>query len=369
MLPLFAIVVGMSVVTPAIALDSYEVGVKLFQKKNYSLSAKEFEKALSKDPKNEKAIYYAGLSYQYLGDNKRALEHFKDLISKFPDSVNSKYLKSSLKLATATASLPAKDFVPEFESVPFTRDFHRYIVVKCGFNNYSLPMIFNTKAEESWVGKNHLQALGIPISAAKLANTYSKSGELVSRLEIPVEVQLGKIRKTINVVVVEKSDLAVLGSDFFGDMKYIVDQQAGLIRFQKIGAQSAPLPVDTIQIPFTRDGKDILVDATIGSGHPIKMCFEFNATTTLMDEHLERLAQQRGWKTVTSVNIPAALGGQKLTIYIIPDIKVGEISHKNLQAVTASDQNISRSILGQDFFGSRQFVIDEKKKVIHFYRR
>lgn len=356
-------------VAPAIAIDSYQEGVKLFGKKSYALSAKEFEKVLVTDPNNEKAIYYAGLSYQYLGDKNRALEHFKNLIGKYPDSATSKYLKSTLKLTAASTSMPATDFIPDSETVPFTRDFHRYIMVKCGFNNTSLPMVFNTKADESWVGKNHLQALGIPLSAAKLAKTHSASGELISRLELPVEIQLGKIRRTINVIVLDKSELAVLGTDFFGDMKYIVDQQAGLIRFQKNGTEGTPIPLDSIQIPFIRDGKNILVDATIGSGLPVKMSFEADATTTLLDENLERLAVQRGWKTVTSVKIPTALGGQKITIYIIPDIKVGGLSQKNLKAATSSDRSLSYSILGQDFFGSRKFVIDEKKRIIHFYRQ
>jgi len=376
--PLFAIAVSFVAIVPAVAIEPYEEGVKLFQKKSYELSAKEFEKVLIADPKNEKAIYYAGLSCQYLGDSKRALEHYKNLINKFPDSATAKYLKSSLNLTGATTSLTASssstaksksnDFIPDSDAVSFTYDFHRYKVVKCRLNDAALPMIFDTKSDESSVGKNHLKALGMPLPTGKPTEGSLINGRTQPSWSIPFQVQLGKIRKTINVVVYEKSEFALLARDFFGDMKCTTDYRAGLIRFQKLGVKSEPLPVDAIHVPFIKDGKDILIDVTIG-GSPIKMIFESGATTTTMGLEMERIAQQRAWKTLHSINLPEAGGNQKMTIYLIPDIRVGEISHHNLHAMSLSDQKYERGILGQDFFGQRKFFIDEDKRIIHFYRR
>lgn len=353
---------------PSLAIDAYDEGVKLFQKKSYEQSAKEFEKVLVKDPKNEKAIYYAGLSCQYMGDNKRALEYYKDLIGKFPDSTTSKYLKSTLKLTAATTSLSSKDFIPDSEVVPFVRNSHRDIVVTCRLNNGFLPMIFDTGAEGSLVGKNHLLSLGIAMPTGKPTGASLGFGGMVKSWSVPVEIQLGKIRKTIDIGVHEKSDFALLGQDFFGDMKYNIDHHAGVIRFHKVGAKGGYVPVDTIQVPFTREGKELLINVSLG-GFPTQMYFDTGATTTVLGKDVEFFVKMRGWKTNYSGKITGVGGSQTVAVYSIPEIKVGEISHQNLRAVMLSEQTISRGVLGQDFFGHRQFVIDEEKKVIHFYRR
>ncbi|MDX2106135.1 MAG: retroviral-like aspartic protease family protein [Candidatus Melainabacteria bacterium] len=360
---------------PSLAIDNYDEGVKLFQKKSYEQSAKEFERVLAKDPKNEKAIYYAGLSCQYMGDNKRALEYYKDLIVKFPDSNMSKYLKSTLKLTAATTSLPspisptlslkAKDFIPDTDVVPYIRNSHRQIVVTCRLNNITLPMIFDTGAEETVVGKNHLLSLGIVVPTGKPTGATIEVNRIIPNWSIPIEMQLGKIRKTIKILVYEKSEAAILGKDFLNNMEYNIDRHSSVIRFHKCGSPGGEVPVDAIQIPFKKDGKDYLVDVNIG-GFQTKMCFESGTTTTLLSPDMENVAERQRWKTFAK--IPAVAGYPETRIYIIPEIKSGEISRKNLQAVIHPD-TIQRSILGQDFFGNRQFVIDENKKIIFFYRR
>ncbi len=360
--------------------DFYQEGVKLFQKKGYDLAAKYFENAIAKEPTNEKAVYYAGLCYQHMGDDRHALEHYKNLIKKFPNSSTTKYLQSTLKLTEKSTSLPragaasptpsSGDYIPDSEVVPFTNDPHGRIVVSCRVDKKVFPLIFDTGAEGSMMGKNHLRQLGLPLPTGKPDGVTQGVSGVVPEWNVPMEVEVGKIRKTIYMGVHEYTDTPLLGQNFFGSFRYNIDNHTRVIRFHKIGARGGYVPSDTIDVPFKRWGKELLITAEF-DGIEYPMIFDTGAASTVLPGSALMMAQMRGWRVVGTGSSSGVGGSKQAYIFDVKKVSVsnGNLYKENLRVAIVPDFPIPYGLLGQDFFARRQFVIDDEKNVIHFMRR
>jgi TolA-binding protein len=73
---------------PALAQTSneYKLGMASFQTKNYKEASIFFLGAMSSEPKNPKAFYYAGYCLYLTGRKEDAFKTFKLLVNTFPNS-------------------------------------------------------------------------------------------------------------------------------------------------------------------------------------------------------------------------------------------------------------------------------------------
>ena len=65
----------------------YDRGMKLFNNKNYTKAAEEFEKALQLDPRYSDAYYMKGMSYYSIGDYQAALPSFRLALDERKDDI------------------------------------------------------------------------------------------------------------------------------------------------------------------------------------------------------------------------------------------------------------------------------------------
>lgn len=77
---LFAVAV-VSLLSPAAQADPFAEGVEFYQKRNFSRAAGCFETVLVRSPEQTNAMYYAGLTYQQMGNTPKALEFYNKLVT------------------------------------------------------------------------------------------------------------------------------------------------------------------------------------------------------------------------------------------------------------------------------------------------
>jgi tetratricopeptide (TPR) repeat protein len=95
------------------AILHYNLGVKLFEDKDFSLAAKEFEAAVKMDPFNFDAYYNLGIIYDdYLGNDRAALLCYKKYLElSTMDSMSSDEILNEVKRRLAKAQLREKSRV------------------------------------------------------------------------------------------------------------------------------------------------------------------------------------------------------------------------------------------------------------------
>src|SRR5690606_1159305 len=111
--------------------------------------------------------------------------------------------------------------------------------------------IFDTGAELTVLGLDHLRALGISPPVGKPTGASVGVGGQVGTWDMTAEVSLGNIRRRMHVAVLEKYEgLPLLGQTFFRGYHYDIDNSAGAIRFSKRGNNRTSGTYDSINIPF-----------------------------------------------------------------------------------------------------------------------
>lgn len=369
--------------TAIAASDDFSFGVQLFNRKRFGEAAEVFQNVIRKNPKNTNAIYYLGAALQNKGDTANASKFYKHLVTKFPRSNGAQYARralasleksghspnrgrsSSAYSSTSTNSGSRGDYIPDSESVPFRRTKNKHLSVNCQINGRPFTMIFDTGAEVCVVGKNHLRQLAIPPPTGPAQTRVRGVGGVVPAWVMPATITLGKIRKTVQLVVMEKSNTPLLGQTFFRDLRYDIDNATATIRFKKPGAKGDYVPLDTINIPYRPNGNNILVTAKV-NGRNMEFFFDTGAQGTLISKRDQLASGTRGWKLLGYGGSSGVGGSSTTEVYVVDSIELGPIRKRNMRVAVGGA--IGHGLLGQDFFGRRRFTIDREKKMIRFYR-
>ncbi len=395
--------------TRAAGVDPYEAGIKQLSAKQFAQAGLSFQQAVKANPKNAMAFYYLALARHYQGDRSGAMNAYSRVISTFPGSQASSLalrgmasidpsIMQKLGLAsaggnsgasaapsgggrnygsnyTASSSSSSNDTVPDECRVYFTKDANCFVMdVRLG--NRPLKMMFDTGAESTVVGKNHLQELGLPLPTGPSVGTAHGVGEgggqrfWVQKMDVTLG---GITRRNFEVCVQEHMPgYPLLGQTFFHDMRYTVDNGANSIHFMKKksdrGSVYSSLSRDPNVVPFTREGNEIVVVTEV-NGRKLPMYFDTGASgVAFSPEHLSQVGLTIPDDARTSMSQGIA-GNSLVRNFPVRSLKLGPIEKRDFEIGVTMSSHMPHPLLGQTFYNDYQYTIDYDKSVIHFMRR
>jgi predicted aspartyl protease len=383
--PMLTIVLFAMLLQPALAADSQlKSGVQLYEKRQYAAALGEFKK-VSNSQAHVTAMYYQALCEQQLGHRDKGDAILQEIIRKYPSSpeaspANDYFIarasNAELAAITRTSSAPTSARAsgtsagrgyssPNTCVVPFRRGSGGHLYVSLTLNGRPVEVIFDTGAEGCMISKNQLISSGVPYQpSGNLTSVRGVGGTLPAEL-IVFDTGLGDIVKPCPFLVVSNYSIdPLLGQAFFRDYQYQIDAAAGVIRFTKNGSPAAAGGYDSIDVPYTNIGQEMLVKAKI-DGHECPMFFDTGAFTNLFPL---RLWLGMGM-TIPSNAVPMQTGGVGGNAngyrFKVSRLELGAVSKSGVEVVV-SDTQIPYPLLGQEFFRDRQFTIDSTRHVIRF---
>lgn len=369
---------------------AYDIGVRLYNQRSYRAALGHFEGALGANPHNVTALYYVGLCNQQLGDFARAKQAYRSVCQQFAGSqeaelsalflrrVDPSFVKSvpgpaagrsePADSATSLSDAELKS-LPNSAKVPFTRGAGKHLYVDAYVNGRPLKVIFDTGAEVCLFGVNHLSQAGLSAQADGPTVTIAGVGGTVQAKRMIAEIAVGPIRRKISIVV--QPDLGtspLLGQTFFQGFEYRIDNQGGFIAFSKrgLGVVDRDTPLDSVAVPFTKAGNNMVVEVEV-NGQQYPFFFDTGAAGTVMtmvDAKRLGIPIAEDSDVVMSRGVGGTMPGWRVNI---ERMRMGPILKTNVP-VTVLIVGPDRPLLGQTFFGDRQFTIDNDKGVIRFFR-
>jgi clan AA aspartic protease (TIGR02281 family) len=370
-------------------------GMSLYSQKNYRAATLKFESAMKTNAANANVVYYCALANQMSNNRARARQLYEYIGSSFPGSKYAAMASSALSALGGVGSGGSSSNAgsgtvsggsspvasghsysgPSQFSVPFTRG--RYnnnqggIYLEVLVNNHAVTFHLDTGAGSTVMGANQLEELGLSRPPAGEKGFSSGVGE---RDKIPtwgqkLDLKVGNIyMRDFQVSVHDHYEgEPLLGRDFLADWDVSVDEANRQVTFNRKGTQVVrPSVRGILDVPFVPEGRHMVVDGIV-NGRPYKfyfdtgadsVCFSMNDMKKLgLEDNLSGAKQ--GYST--------GVGGQTKTwMFPINSLKVGPLSKENFEVSVVENSAMSHPLLGQSFFGSYSFNIDEVKKVIHF---
>lgn len=400
-----------SAAAPAFA-DAYADGVNQLNSRKFPQAIVSFQSALKANPKNSMAQYYLALAMHYKGDTQGALTAYSKVLTTFPGSNASQLavrgmasidpsILQKLGLASpqsqpasraassgsrgvsnyggggpigGTAASNPGDYIPDECRVYCTRE-SNCLVLDARISNRPIKMIFDTGAESTVLGKNHLAELGLPAPTGNPIGTTMGVGEGGGQRcwQSNLEITVGNItRKNFPIVVQEHMPTPpLLGQSFFNQMRYTIDNNS--IHFVKKttgggGSIYSRGSNNPNAVPFTKEGNEMVVMVEV-NGTKIPMYFDTGASgVALAPQHLRQLGLTIPDDARTTVSTGIA-GNTMGKAFPVRTIKLGPIEKRDFEIDVVASSNMPHPLLGQTFFGDYQYTIDYDNKLIHFVRR
>jgi predicted aspartyl protease len=379
----------------SLADGAFEAGVKLYNQKAYRAALSHFESCLGADGNQATAVYYQGLCYQQLGDFARAKQIYRAVCRQYGGTPEARMAGAFLKrvdpefsrqapsmtdvavtaetAAKSVRSTPVGDAewksLPSEAKIPFRRSTGRHLYVDAEVNGRPMKVIFDTGAEVCLFGSSHLTQAGLTAAPNGPAVTVAGVGGTAQARTTVVTVRVGPIRRTIPVLVQDNLPTPpLLGQTFFQGFQYRIDNQAGFIAFRK-RSPSGPdkdTPLDSVAVPFIRAGNNLVVQVEV-NGQPYPMFFDTGAASivmSLIDAKRLNLPIPEDAEVVLSRGVGGAMPGFRINV---SRMQLGPVL-KTSVPVTVLLVGPAKPLLGQPFFGDRQFTIDNENQVIRFFR-
>ncbi|MBY0360026.1 MAG: retroviral-like aspartic protease family protein [Candidatus Obscuribacterales bacterium] len=385
------ILFAVSLVTAAIeayADSGYTQGLIFYKAKNYRAAAEQFEKQLRAGPTDINCLYYCALSQQLSNNRARARQLYEYLVVNYPNSAVAKNANLALEQlallnlsptstgATQPISSPAATLagVPDEVRIPFERKgTHAYVDVL--LNNHPVQMIFDTGAEITAIGDNHLQEIGLsrPETTEKMLLVGVGDNTKIRGWVQKFDLKVGPIyRRDFSITV--QSDMPtppLLGQTFFKDFQVTLDDAAKQIIFRKKYSMAAKdarrgQKPGVKVVPFVRSAGGSMYVNAIVNGKPYPMIFDTGAHGTLFT---------LGDFKALGFTVPAdaeesqvkGIGGfTKSWTFNLRSLQVGPLMAENMPIAVSDSQEVGVPLLGQTFFGRFKYEIDNDKNVIYF---
>lgn len=379
----------------AAADKNFSAGVAEFKLRHFNQAAEIFEKCMAAGSNDADLYYYAAITYEHLGNYKKAFESYRFAIEHFPTSQAARCSAAAMQRKSFQSSLasqgllmnprdPLLDNYPKETWVGFTRH-NNSLVLDGSINDRATKMIFDTGASSCVFSVDQLERLGIePPQGPPNAITYGVG----SNRKIPVwatkaNLRLGKIERKEFPIIVSPNPLIypLLGEDFFHDLKYTIDNRAKAILF-KYSKDSRTSSASTnttsamtvsssanyvYSVPFTVENRALVVVAKL-DGRSCPMIFDTGADVCMFtNEELSKVGVKPRFVGRT-LNVRGASGTAPAQLGVISKAELGPISGE--MACLVTDQAVvPRPLMGQSFFKDWQYTIDHTNRVIQFVRK
>ncbi|GEM_PF-436138 len=369
---LFALSVSSQLTLPALAANLFTEGVSAFGEKNYALALTKLALYLKTNPGDANAHYYLASTYHHLNRIEEAKRQYTYILTAFPGTQASTYSAEGLtRLSTAplrTAAVAvANNYQDPDEDRVTLRRVHNHLIVATKINGKNLDMAFDTGAETTCVTLDAWRRLGYPAPTDKPSGMSSGIGGLSPMWSREAEVTVGKFKRTLPLNILKDMPVdGLIGQNFFQDLQYNLSGNADYIHIFAKGSQRASrsVPMNTIDIPFTKSGNNMLVTVKI-NGMPCEMFFDTGASFTLLDPMVFRQMHLKPTGDVYDMKMSGAGGGSTGIAFKIESISLGDVVKRDFM-LTVGGPGIS--LLGQDFFKDHRYVIDNEKRYIRFFR-
>ncbi len=262
--------------------------------------------------------------------------------------------------------------LPDEDRVPINKRLGR-LMVNGEVNGKTIEMQFDTGAEVTMIGVNHLKEMGIDISKLKGEAAYigGSGGSAIKTLIVPLTLRLGKTSRKIPFFVHPNlPSPPLVGQSFLRGLQYEVNNQLSVLILRKPKAEpvaSKPIdPRDRNVVAFTMQGKSIVVNVDV-CGKSVPMIFDTGADGIAFPlsvwKQLDlKAAHLLGMGTSTGVD-----GTRPVLAYRVEKIDFGPVNLRDV-TVMVSNPGPHMPLLGQRVLGAEKYIIDEKRKLIIFHR-
>lgn len=390
---------AVSLFANAASADPYADGIEFYQQRNFKRAASCFETALVRSAENTNAMYYAGLSYQQLRNNARAIELYQKLATRYPTSragvlaiqalrglgasggagggtasAGSSSVRSYSRSSSGSSGDAEEAGLPAEERLHFKNEAGSHIVVQGQVNNRPVDFVFDTGCDQTVIGMDTLEQLGMSKPTGPPVGKSIGVGNAISdNWRISTTIRVGSIeRRNFPLLVSDRTGVPpLLGRNFYSPYQFTIDKNAGTINLVKNSTASSRRTTYASSyntVPFKRlSGGGILVTAQV-NGHPIEMLFDTGAQGCLFSSgHMKQLGIRI--PDDAHEDMDRGVGGATRTRkFPINSIRLGPVEKNNI-VIGVTDIPFGEPLLGQTFFGDCQYTIDDKASVIHITRR
>lgn len=402
---LFAVAV-VSLLSPAAQADPFAEGVEFYQKRNFSRAAGCFETVLVRSPEQTNAMYYAGLTYQQMGNTPKALEFYNKLVTRYPNSQAGRLAQQALRAlgggaqrggggssgagsyssassvrsysGSSSASSGGDDEagLPPQARLNFKNEDGQHIVVAGQVNGRALDFVFDTGCDQTVIGMDDLVRCGLSKPSGPPSGKSIGIGNAVTdNWRISVTLRVGGIeRRNFPLLVSDRTGVPpLLGRNFYSPYQFTIDKTGGTINLVKNVTATAQAGrhggyvSGSSGVPFRKlKGGGILVTAEV-NGRPIEMLFDTGAQGCLFSSHhMKQLGITIPDDAVDSVG--RGVGGSTHTKnFPISRIRLGSVEKSNF-VIGVTEIPFGEPLLGQSFFGDCQYTIDDQASVIRIRR-
>lgn len=284
--------------------------------------------------------------------------------------------KTEVKTFTQQKDEPEKkepaapaDVIPDEEHVPYWKDLSGKPMVNALINARRIPVMIDTGAFRTVIGVNHLKTLGLPLPEGKSIPVLYGAAGAVKGWKKNYEIAIGKIKRTTEVTVLDDHERTIcIGQPFLRGMHYRVDPKRNYIHFVKDSKTiEKQVSVDSIEIPFRMSNDNIIVQAKI-NGHLIEMNFDTGAPMILIDTSDAKKIGLHKIQPLAITNLGGhGSGHMRYYVYNLSRVELGSMLKTDLKGFVPANGGVG-SVLGQSFFGTKTYVIDNQKNVIRFSR-
>jgi predicted aspartyl protease len=373
------------------AADAMHQGTAFFKAKDYGHAAAAYKVAMGQHPNDATIAYYYAVSLHYSKQIQAAKLAYLDVLTKFPSSPSASYAQAALasldpsilggaaptRLQTFSGSSAGGgnsngDIIPSSSLVNFERE-NDHMMVDVAFNGRRTKAIFDTGAETILIGKNTLAQLGLPMPGPEIVGRSRGVGGKIENLQGEyMDVTVGGVtRKHILVCVQENLEHApLLGLPFVQGMNYAIESNC--IRFTPKNtavasshASSRSISLDSRSVPFTIQGRSIIVNAQV-NGRNIPMCFDTGAGGTLFSKAQADAAGIRVPENA-EIMVGSGVGGTSIGSYVPGvSIRLGSVDKRDMKVGVDPSATIPYPLLGRDFWGDLHYSFDNDNHTIRF---
>ncbi len=383
---------------PAFADEDFDAGMQAYNERKYQDAYDCMLRVLDRNSKNADAYYVMALSCQQMGKLLEARSFYQYIVEHFPKSrafpMASKAAKQLANVRSNPVSVAAaspasekkrttkinvygrpeieeayEEILPQEEKIAFTREMDDKLFVMGKVNGKPQKMLIDTGAYRVIFGKKTLVKLGIKPPEGKASGFAVGAVGRVEYWETDLEISLGSIKVKMPVEVVEELEYPLLGQPFLRKMHYEIDNAHNYISFTHTDSSTRDkVPENSFVIPFRMVYSGLIVEAEV-NGYPLEMNFDTGAGDCLFS--LEE-ARRYKLKPVSSVKYGSLGGVGKGLVdavsFDVDSIELGPIRKRNVTVSVTELGGGPYPVLGQSFFGKSRFVVDNKRRVIRFYR-